>query len=309
VTGIPGVDYAWSRPGGAALKAAGKKFACRYLSRDPSKNLTRAEADDLAAHGVSCVVVWETTARRPLDGRTAGATDATAAAVQAKAAGMPAGRPVYFAVDFDATEAQQPVIDAYLDGAASVLGRARVGIYGGYYPVKRALDAGKATWAWQTAAWSGGNRDPRAVIRQGGRTRINGADCDLNTATAPDYGQWRPGIPPTTEDTMTGMTAADINRAVWAMDNIAAPPDTPDARTNPTWQAQSYLKDTNARVRAIQTVVTAQTAAIKALAAQLGEDVDTDTVVAAVQKAIAGAVVHVDVDVTGPDAGPATATG
>jgi GH25 family lysozyme M1 (1,4-beta-N-acetylmuramidase) len=105
------------------------------------------------------------------------------------------------------------------------------------------------------------------------------------------------------EDPMAGPTAADINRAVWATDNIAAPPDAPDAKTNPTWQAQSYLKDTNTRVRAIQTVVTAQTAAIKALAAQLGQDVDTDTVVAAVQKAIAEAVIHVDVDVTGPAAG------
>lgn len=46
--------------------------------------------------------------------------------------------------------------------------------------------------------------------------------------------------------------------------------------------------------------VAAQTAAIKALAGQLGHDVDTATVVAAVEKAIADAVVKVSVDVTGP---------
>lgn len=46
--------------------------------------------------------------------------------------------------------------------------------------------------------------------------------------------------------------------------------------------------------------VAAQTAAIKALAGQLGDDVDTATVVAAVEKAIADAVVKVSVDVTGP---------
>ncbi|MFE7513820.1 hypothetical protein ACFU8I_21745 [Streptomyces sp. NPDC057540] len=50
----------------------------------------------------------------------------------------------------------------------------------------------------------------------------------------------------------------------------------------------------------LTTQVTAQTAAIKALAGQLGDDVDTATVVAAVEKAIADAVVKVSVDVTGP---------
>lgn len=47
--------------------------------------------------------------------------------------------------------------------------------------------------------------------------------------------------------------------------------------------------------------IAASQAAITALATQLGQldDVDTDTVVAAVQKAIADAVVHVDVNVTG----------
>ena len=39
-----GVDYAWGRPGPAALKRAGAKFVCRYLSHDTTgKNLTRDE--------------------------------------------------------------------------------------------------------------------------------------------------------------------------------------------------------------------------------------------------------------------------
>lgn len=196
MTSIPGVDYAWSHPGGAALKAAGKQFACRYLSPDSSKNITKAEAVDLAAHGIWAVVVWEGAADRALGGKTAGAADAKTAVVQATAAGMPSDRPIYFAVDFDATPGQQTAINAYLDGAASVIGRDRVGIYGGYYSVKRALDAGKATWAWQTIAWSGGQWDARAVIRQGAQKTINGVSCDLNTATADDYGQWMPGKGP-----------------------------------------------------------------------------------------------------------------
>jgi hypothetical protein len=50
------------------------------------------------------------------------------------------------------------------------------------------------------------------------------------------------------------------------------------------------------------TQITALSAAVTALTAQLGKDVDTATVVAAVQKAIADAVVKVDVNVTGPTA-------
>jgi hypothetical protein len=199
MTSIPGVDYAWSHPGGASLKAAGKRFAARYLSNGASKNLTRAEADDLAEHGVSSVVVWESTAKRPLSGRAAGISDAKTAAKQATAAGMPPGRPVDFAVDFDATSGQMATVMAYLDGAASVLGTARTGVYGGHDTVKAALDGGHARWAWQTRAWSEGQWDSRAHIRQGATQTIGGVSCDLNTALAADYGQWMPGRTPNIE--------------------------------------------------------------------------------------------------------------
>lgn len=68
------------------------------------------------------------------------------------------------------------------------------------------------------------------------------------------------------------------------------------AKKNPGMpDAYGYLTQTH-------TMVKAQSAAITALVAQLGKDVDTATVVAAVQQAIAEAVVHVAVDVTGPTA-------
>lgn len=193
MTFIPGVDYAWSHPGGAALAAAGKAFAARYLSNDASKNLTRAEADDLAAHGVWSVVVWESTSNRAGAGRAAGIADAKAATQQATAAGMPSTRPIYFAVDYDATPA---TVDAYFQGAASILGAARVGVYGGYRVVKHLLDTGLVRWAWQTAAWSGGQWDNRAHIKQGAYVTINGVQCDLDTASTTDYGQWMPGKTP-----------------------------------------------------------------------------------------------------------------
>ncbi|MFA1545634.1 glycoside hydrolase domain-containing protein [Actinomadura chokoriensis] len=199
-----GVDYAWGRPGVAALKRAGVKFACRYLSHDTTgKNLTRAEADDLSDAGIWVVVVWESTAQRPLAGRSAGVADARDAAAQADACGMPDDRPIYFAADWDATASQQDEINAYLDGAASVIGRDRVGLYAGYGPTKRAFDAGKITYGWQTYAWSGGRWDARAQLQQYSNDHtINGVGVDYDRGVKSDYGQWRVGVSPEGEDDM-----------------------------------------------------------------------------------------------------------
>jgi hypothetical protein len=100
------------------------------------------------------------------------------------------------------------------------------------------------------------------------------------------------------EDPMAGISKQDIYDAVWKTDQIAAPADSSDVKTNPTWAPQSYLKDIGARVRAIQAAEAGQSAAIAKLAQLIGSDVDTAQVVAAVQKAIADAVVKVSVDVT-----------
>lgn len=192
-----GVDYAWGRPGVAALQAAGVTFAARYLSHDTTgKNLTHSEAASLSAGGLDVVVVWETGAQRVLDGYGAGVADARDADAQASACGMPSGRPIYFACDFDSTPGQQSAINSYLDGVASVIGRGRTGLYGGYYPVKRAFDAGKIRYGWQTYAWSGGQWDPRAQLQQYSNDHdINGVGLDYDRSTTSDFGQWRIGAP------------------------------------------------------------------------------------------------------------------
>jgi hypothetical protein len=258
MTTYEGVDYAWSHPGGKALQQAGKTFAARYLSNDPEKNLLAAEADDLAAHGVSSVVVWESTAKRPLSGRAAGISDAKAAVRQAAAAGMPKGRPVYFAVDFDATKGQMATVLAYLDGAASVLSTALTGVYGGIDTVKAALDGGHVRWAWQTRAWSEGHWDSRAHIRQGATQTIGGVSCDFNTATVTDYGQWMPGRTPDLEDDMP--TAQEIAAAVWAHPMVS-----PTSKA--THSAEVFLRyqdDHFARLTAQVGALTATVTALKA---------------------------------------------
>lgn len=189
-----GLDYAGGRPGGAAIKAAGYAFVVRYLTPGgtslPGKLLTPEEYQDLQRHGVAVVANFETTADRMKGSFAAGVADAKTAQAQIEKIGHPTIRPVYFSADWDATPWEQTLIDGYLRGAASVMGIERIGIYGGYWPVKRALDNGTAKWAWQTGAWSGGNIDPRVHIYQRiGFVTVNGVACDVNEARKNDFGQ------------------------------------------------------------------------------------------------------------------------
>lgn len=160
------LDYSFSRPDPATIVAAGFTGVLRYLSPNVGKNLTIPERDSLRAAGLDIGLVWEWYAQRANEGHDAGVQDAQAALTQANALGYPADLPLFFAVDWDATPAQQTNIDAYFDGVASIIGLARTGIYGGYWPLKRCFDDGKVTFGWQTYAWSGGQWDSRAQLRQ-----------------------------------------------------------------------------------------------------------------------------------------------
>ncbi|MFD9605782.1 N-acetylmuramoyl-L-alanine amidase [Streptomyces sp. NPDC059970] len=101
---------------------------------------------------------------------------------------------------------------------------------------------------------------------------------------------------PNEEDPMAGITKRDIFDAVWKTDAIGGPTDAADHGTNPTWQPQSILKDMQARIRSMDKRMAAQTAAITALAGQLGTGADTQTIVAAVEAAIERAVIDVDIN-------------
>lgn len=190
-----GLDYAGGRPKPSAITAGGFSFVCRYLTSGgpglPGKLLNPDEYAALGAAGVAVVPNWETFDTRMLAGHDAGVADARAAAAYLTKLGHPNDRPVFFSADFDATPAQQAEVDDYLRGCASVLGPARVGVYGSYYVVKRCLDNHTAVWAWQAMAWSGGQVDDRAHIVQRTATAVvDGIPCDVNEARVlPDYGQ------------------------------------------------------------------------------------------------------------------------
>jgi hypothetical protein len=192
LSGRLGVDYSFARPSPGSLRGAGFTFAVRYLSDYPQKNISRAEADALEAAGIDVVANWEGDGHQEiLDGWTGGVHAATVGAAEAAAAGMPSNRPIYFSIDFDAQPYQQGAVNAFMDGAASVIGRARVGAYGSYGVISRLFDAGKITFGWQTYAWSYGAWDPRAALRQIQNDGACGGGCDVDQAVSADFGQWR----------------------------------------------------------------------------------------------------------------------
>lgn len=191
---MKGVDYSWSRPDPKALKKAGVKFVCRYLSyRTDGKNLTLDEARKLNAAGISIVSNWENSAGDLLGGYSAGVKHATEASKQHRKAGGPDTAPIYFSVDFDATSAQLRTCYEYLRGAASVLGWDRVGVYGGYAAIKYMQSKG-VKYLWQTYAWSGGKWVSGVHIQQY-KNNVNfaGGYVDHNRGMQSNIGQWKVG--------------------------------------------------------------------------------------------------------------------
>ena len=189
-----GWDYAWYRPSNSQLKSNGVQFVCRYLSWLPNgKVIDRAEYQNLLSQGVSVVLNWEYYAEDAIRGANHyadGQVQATEAERQRKALGAPAC-PIYFSADFDATPSQQGAINSWLDGVASVIGRDRTGVYGSYYVVKRSMEAGKATYGWQTYAWSGGNIYNSAHIYQY-NNGIIGGQVDQDRSLQDNFGQITP---------------------------------------------------------------------------------------------------------------------
>lgn len=195
---VEGVDYSYSHPSPTALAAAGKKFAVRYGGPgSDAKQLHADELRELRAHGIDIVANAEGAAHGYTN-TTTGIAWAKAADAHFKALGMPADRPIYFSVDWDAGSADWKGIDAALRGSASVIGAKRVGVYGSYDTVAHCHAAGTAQWLWQTYAWSGGKRYAAHMYQYKNGVTIGGGDCDLTRGLTPDFGQWgyKPPAPP-----------------------------------------------------------------------------------------------------------------
>jgi len=207
------VDYSTFRPSMQQLHSIGVTSAGRYLGWDScpgyqsiGKNLTAAEAAELRAAGISVFLAFEYAAEAALNGSGQGRADGELATAQLAALGAPADMTVYFAVDFDIADYAPASSDpkaklgpaaGYFEAIRALRPAYKIGVYGGYYAVSRVLSAGLAQAGWQTIAWSGGQWDSRAVLRQLATTVMGYADMDLHIATAADFGQWpHPGTKP-----------------------------------------------------------------------------------------------------------------
>jgi hypothetical protein len=207
------IDFAERTIPPEEIKAAGYDGVVNYVSMSrpganfEAKPITRQYADALRAAGLHIVSNFQygkpgwpdpSDFTRGYDG---GVADAKTAQQLHAAAGGPPSAPIFFSVDdnIDSNTWTGPVVQ-WFRGINSVLGVDRTGIYGHAQACGWAINdgvIGRSTtpghsWAWQTKAWSNGQREPAAVLYQGVLEGpvLNGIRVDVDDVLAADYGQW-----------------------------------------------------------------------------------------------------------------------
>lgn len=189
--GVDGVSV----PGGAELRASGKHFVGRYLSTPGNaKNLRKAEVADLHAHGLGIALIFETTGKSFEGGRAAGVADAKLALDGLRALGAPSSVAVYFAVDAN-PHGHEASIVSYIEGASSVLGHGRTGVYGGLGAVDSCFKAAACRFFFQTYGWSGSPtvwHRARHLGQYRNGVSLAGHQVDLDRQVKAAAGLWLP---------------------------------------------------------------------------------------------------------------------
>jgi hypothetical protein len=153
-----------------ALRAQGYDFAMRYYSNNAAKNLSLGEARALSQAGLKMGVVWETTGTHAAYfTRAQGLADgAQAFRMAQESIGQPFGSAIYFAVDYDPTQADiDGGISNYFTGVHAALYVAnegapsyRVGVYGSGLCCGALLEREMAALSWlsQSSGFAGSRR-------------------------------------------------------------------------------------------------------------------------------------------------------
>lgn len=217
--GLQLVDFADRLVSPEQIKSAGFDGALVYVSElRPGatfdfKPVTRDYTDGLRAVGlqvVSCYQFgkpgWTTSPSDFTRGYDGGVADARTALRLHTAAGGPQSAPIFFSVDEDIDSTTWKALAVqWFRGLNSVLGVERTGIYGGARQLAWAINDGVIghstspgyRWAWQTRAWSGGERAAAAVLFQREIVTatepgfmIDDVHVDVNDVLATDFGQW-----------------------------------------------------------------------------------------------------------------------
>lgn len=192
-----GVDVSWGRPSPESLKEDGRDFICMYLNAIPGFGMTPKDVRRYSEADIDLVALFERNPEDALEGYEAGERHAKEAIEFAIKAGVPAGRPIFFAIDFDA---RGPEIAHYFIAINDVIGRRskyRVGGYGSKTVVGYLFDEQLIEWGFQTYAWSHHEWDNRAHLRQTlidlpeAKLEIGGSKVDYCRTLAIDFGQWR----------------------------------------------------------------------------------------------------------------------
>jgi glycoside hydrolase-like protein len=172
------LDYSAAKIPGSVIKAAGYSGVIRYIdspNRLSTKHTSSAEYRSHLDAGLQVQLVMQTTTTASTGGFVVGVEHAQRALAGANMLNYPG--PIYFTND--RPELPNPLAwKAYLDGAASVIGKSRVGAYG----FRNAMDAavGHANWFWQ----AGRRSDVASFVHfwQDNNTQVtvSGITCDRN---------------------------------------------------------------------------------------------------------------------------------
>ncbi len=183
----PGADFDFkpvTREYTAALRAAGLHTVSNYQYGKPG---------------------WPTPSdyTRGYDG---GVADAQTALRLHTAAGGPDSAPIFFSVDEDIDlDTWKTLAVEWFRGINSVMSVERTGIYGHALSCAWAIGDGVIgqsstpgrRWAWQTRAWSHGEREPTAVLYQSAvftasdpAVLLGGIHVDVDDVLSADFGQW-----------------------------------------------------------------------------------------------------------------------
>jgi hypothetical protein len=203
------LDYSAAKLSGATIKSAGYGGVIRYIDAPnllSTKHTNLAEYRDHLAAGLTVRLVHQGTTTDADAGFQGGVNRATRAKAGADYLGYTG---VIFFTNDRTTVPNPSAWTAYLDGAASVLGRERVGAYG----FANALNYAKGH---ASAFWQAGRRSdlvPHANFWQDNNTQVTvgGVLCDRNLVIA-DY---------TPEDDMTPQEFLDTKVRWWDGHEVA----------------------------------------------------------------------------------------
>lgn len=154
-----GIDSAASISASAAkiLRENGISFVGRYLvPAGMGKDLTAAEIKNIHGAGLAILPCWEIEAAAVKEGAERGAKDGARAKQLAMQYGMPTGTSIYFACDYYATQAEYPMIEAYILAAQQACYPFVAGLYGHAGIVDYLGSRDTCKRFWQCVAWSGG---------------------------------------------------------------------------------------------------------------------------------------------------------